>query len=289
MPRGIAVNVGLNRVDPTQYNPPLEVLRGCENDARAMNAIAQAEGFEPTMLLRDEATHDRVTNAIADAAQTLQSDDIFLLTFSGHGSQVEDEMHDEDDDGRDETLVLFDRNMLDDELFAMWASFRAGVRILFISDSCHSGTVAQIDASAACESPAIDEGFFQTNQLLLDENGEPRRLRSVSTSAQLRHYARFRNTYNAVRAGLPDRSQVVVRASLIQLAACQDAQKAADGIRNGLFTGKLLDVWSNGSFAGDYMEFFDSILSQMPEKQQPNFLRVGAMSQTFESERPFSI
>jgi uncharacterized caspase-like protein len=109
MPRGIAVNVGLNRVNSTQYNPPLQVLRGCENDARAMNAIAQAEGFGWTMLLGDEATHEGVTNAIADATESLQPDDIFLLTFSGHGSQVEDETHDEDEDGRDEMLVLFDR------------------------------------------------------------------------------------------------------------------------------------------------------------------------------------
>lgn len=281
MPRGIAVNVGLNRVDPTQYNPPLQVLRGCENDARAMNAIAQAQGFETSMLLADEAIHDNVTNNIATAAQILQTGDIFLLTYSGHGSQVPDEIHGDDEDGMDETLVLFDRNMIDDELFALWARFRAGVRILFVSDSCHSGTVAQI--------AAVDEGFFHTEPALLDDDGKPRLLKSVSSSAQQRHYAQFRGIYNTIRTALPDRSQVVVRASVIQLGACQDDQKAADGIRNSLFTGKLLRVWDNGAFGGDYIQFFNEILSGMPAQQQPNFFRVGPQSTAFESQLPFSI
>lgn len=289
MPRGIAVNIGLNRVDPTQYNPPFKVLKGCENDARSMQAIAEAQGFEATMLLSHQATHEGVTNAIANAAQSLQPGDIFLLTYSGHGSQIEDEMHEEDEDGKDETLVLFDRNMLDDELFSLWGSFRPGVRILFVCDSCHSGTVAKLHDSAAIVSPVPDEGFFGTEPALLDEDGKPRLLRSVPMSAQLRHFARFRETYNAIRANLLDRSQVVVRASVIQLGACQDDQEASDGIKNGLFTSKLLDVWSNGAFAGDYRDFFDAILSGMPHQQQPKFFRVGEASASFEGERPFSV
>lgn len=289
MPRGIAVNIGLNRVDPTQYNPPLKVLKGCENDARSMNAIAQSQGFETTMLLGDQATHEGVSDAIANAAQLLQPGDIFLLTFSGHGSQIDDETHDEDEDGKDETLVLFDRNMLDDELFALWGRFRPDVRILFVCDSCHSGTVAQLNELPATESSVRDEGFFNTKPAPLDEDGKPRLLRSVSMSAQLRHFARFRETYNAIRANLLDRSQVVVRASVIQLGACQDDQEAADGIQNGFFTKKLLDVWSNGAFAGNHTEFFDAVFNGMPQDQLPSFLRVGAASATFEGERPFSV
>jgi hypothetical protein len=254
-----------------------------------MNAIAEAQGFETTMLLGADATHEGVTNAIASATQSLQSEDIFLLTYSGHGSQIDDETHDEDEDGKDETLVLFDRNMLDDELFELWGRFRPAVRILFISDSCHSGTVAQLDESAANESPVRDEGFFNTKPALLDEDGKPRLLRSVPMSAQLRHFARFRETYNAIRAGLLDRSQVVVRASVIQLGACQDDQEAADGIVNGLFTAKLLKVWSNGAFAGNYTDFFDAVLSGMPQDQQPNFFRAGVASAAFEGESPFSV
>ncbi|MFL6255147.1 MAG: hypothetical protein ACJ74T_08985 [Pyrinomonadaceae bacterium] len=100
---------------------------------------------------------------------------------------------------------------------------------------------------------------------------------------------RVRDTYNAIRTGLPDRANAVVRASLIQFGACRDSQESADGIRNGLFTSNLLQVWGNGAFAGNYGEFFDAIVSRMPPQQQPNFFRVGVPSAVFESQSPFSL
>jgi hypothetical protein len=39
--------------------------------------------------------------------------------------------------------VLYDRQLIDNELYALWARFRPGVRICVISDSCHSGTVTR--------------------------------------------------------------------------------------------------------------------------------------------------
>lgn len=41
----------------------------------------------------------------------------------------------------DETLCFYDRMLLDDELYALLAQFRDGVRVHAVFDSCHSGTV----------------------------------------------------------------------------------------------------------------------------------------------------
>ena len=41
----------------------------------------------------------------------------------------------------DETWVCYYRQFIDDELYELWGKFKAGVRILVLSDSCHSGTV----------------------------------------------------------------------------------------------------------------------------------------------------
>ena len=49
----------------------------------------------------------------------------------------------EESDRRDETWVLYDRQLLDDELFALWSKFKPGVRIFVLSDSCHSGSVTR--------------------------------------------------------------------------------------------------------------------------------------------------
>ena len=49
----------------------------------------------------------------------------------GHGGQVKDTNSDEKDSDRmDETWVLFNRQLVDDELHNLWAKFKPGVRIL---------------------------------------------------------------------------------------------------------------------------------------------------------------
>ena len=50
---------------------------------------------------------------------------------------------DEGDDRKDETWVLFDRMLVDDELYTLWGKFAQAVRIAVISDSCHSGSVSR--------------------------------------------------------------------------------------------------------------------------------------------------
>lgn len=50
----------------------------------------------------------------------------------------------EKDNGRmDETWVLYDRQLVDDELYKIWSKFKPLVRILVFSDSCHNGTVTR--------------------------------------------------------------------------------------------------------------------------------------------------
>ena len=46
-------------------------------------------------------------------------------------------------DQYDETWLLNDRDLIDDELYALWAVFAPKVRIIVLSDSCHSGTITR--------------------------------------------------------------------------------------------------------------------------------------------------
>jgi metacaspase-1 len=141
--KGLSLHIGLNRVDDNAYGMAVPPLRGCENDARDMLALARAQQFEASqLLLTPDATVANVTRAISDAASTLKAGDFFLLTYSGHGSQMRDATG-EEPDGLDETWVCYDRQLLDDELYALWGQFQPGVRIVVLSDSCHSGTVTR--------------------------------------------------------------------------------------------------------------------------------------------------
>src|SRR5262245_38995569 len=142
--KGRSLHIGLNHVDNSAY-PGFNIpdLNACIADANSMQSLAAGQGFITQGLTDDQATADEVIRCINSFAQELEAGDIFLLTYSGHGSQVTDEDGDETD-GWDETWVLWDRMLIDDELYQLFSQFAAGVRIFMLSDSCHSGTVARM-------------------------------------------------------------------------------------------------------------------------------------------------
>ena len=119
------------------------------------------------------------------AAASLTTAIFSCSTYSGHGGQVDDVNGDEDD-ALDETWVLWDRQLIDDELFSLWSQFAPGVRITMLSDSCHSGTVLRMIATFRdVERDAPNEGradrcaALRSNSLStaldLDGNGSLRR------------------------------------------------------------------------------------------------------------------
>src|SRR5688500_15997573 len=98
-----------------------------------MQEIAEGKGFDSTIMLSKEATAEAVTGAIQEASGTLAKGDLLFLTYSGHGGQVPDTNSDENGDATDETWVLYDRQLVDDELFAIWGPVESGVRHYVVS------------------------------------------------------------------------------------------------------------------------------------------------------------
>jgi metacaspase-1 len=268
--RGVSIHIGLNRVDPKHYEGWDGALAACVTDAKDMFALAKKQGFESTRPLLDEdATAKSVTTALRAAAKTLVSGDLLLLTYAGHGGQVTDTNGDEAGDTLDETWVLFDRQLVDDELYALWGAFKPGVRIVVLSDSCHSGTV-----SRAAPPPFI-------------EGGARRRAmpRSVSVEVERAHRALYRK----VQDEHPGSEIAKVRASVLLISGCMDNQFSMDGARNGAFTERLKKVWNGGRFKGSYRKFRDAIRASLPDTQSPNYSIVGAPNRTFEAQKPFTI
>ena len=154
-PRGISLHIGVNFVDKSHYGGEWDgKLDWAEKDSDDILNIAGRQGFETRSLKSQEATRETVLSTIGDIAKGLKAGDFFLLSYSGHGGTIPDVDGDEDD-LVDETWCLFNGQLLDDELSVLWSAFQPGVRILVLSDSCHSGTLLK----------SIDENSIQLQQV----------------------------------------------------------------------------------------------------------------------------
>lgn len=141
MALGYSLHLGLNRVDPLCYDGKQGLLNVCVNDMNAMYDIAMAQGFTESICLQNhEVTIGAFRQSMEAFAEKTQPGDLFLLTYSGHGSRTEDQNGDEQD-GWDENMCLYNGRFVDDYLNELFCTFREGVRILMIADCCHGGTI----------------------------------------------------------------------------------------------------------------------------------------------------
>ena len=137
-----ALCMGINNYPGTHMD-----LSGCVNDANDWAAELAGRGFAVSKLIEQQATKAAMVNGIESLIGGAVSGDVLVITYSGHGTYVPDTNGDEID-GLDEALCPYDIQtgggpLIDDEINTLFAARKAGVRLLLISDSCHSGTVTR--------------------------------------------------------------------------------------------------------------------------------------------------
>src|SRR5262249_48651005 len=89
---------------------------------------------------------------------------VVVFHFSGHGSQVLDEVDGDEIDGLDETLVAYDSDLrgkadiIDDELNVLFQELtRKCKNVTFVMDCCHSGS----NVRAVAEARRVDRPWLQ--------------------------------------------------------------------------------------------------------------------------------
>lgn len=284
--KGYSLHVGLNHVSPEHYEGWNGALNACVYDAHDMASLAGSLGYETKLLIDTEATRAAVIDEIKATAARMKAGDIFLFSYSGHGGQVPDYSGDEaretPDDVLDETLCLFDGQLIDDELYVLWADFPLGSRVLVLSDCCHSGT--NIRARMADAMLAANPSPGKRPRLMPQD---------VAAKVARRHRTFYRDLSAQAAAhwggSLTREMALPVSASIRLISGCQDNQVSLDGLENGLFTANLLRVWGDGAFQGNYSAFHRQIVSQMPPTQTPNHFLVGQPSPSYDAQRPFDI
>ncbi|MDA3809940.1 MAG: caspase family protein [Spirochaetaceae bacterium] len=269
MSSGLSLHIGLNFVDPKHYGGWDGKLNACEQDAADMQLLASSQGFETIKLSGENATRENVASTIKKAAKELNGNDIFHISYSGHGGQVPDFNNDEAD-GQDETWCLFDGQLIDDELKAFWTLFKKGVRIFITSDSCHSGTIIKSASRRSISYTDIEPRYMDDQH-------------------SLNVYLKNKPFYDDLLSKVEAVKSSDIVASVLLISGCQDNQYSYDGAFNGAFTGALKRVWNGGKFNGNYREFHKQILNLLPAYQSPNILTSGMPNINFENQKPYFI
>ncbi len=291
--KAMSLHIGLNSVSPAHYGGWSGDLNACEFDANDMATISASRGMKSTVLLTKNGTRSKTLAAIRAAAKRLVAGDLFFLTYSGHGGQVPD-ISGEEADKNDETWCLYDGQLIDDELYLELSRFATGVRVLVLSDSCHSGTVTRAAPPQANAMTSVG------------------RSKMMPLAVGMRTYREHQAFYDKLQkdvANVSDKSsepdpdavlaQLAVsprltaiakkfKAAVILISGCQDNQTSMDGDHNGAFTEQLLRVWNDGGYKGNYAKFHAEIKAGLPASQTPNLFVLGRAAR-FLKQQPFTV
>jgi metacaspase-1 len=249
----LALCIGINDYPGTDSD-----LSGCVNDANDWGAALKARGFAVTKMLDSAATGQAMRAAIAQVIGKAASGDLVVLQYSGHGSYVPDDDGDEPD-GTDECLCPYDIQskgpLTDDELAELFAARAYGVKVVFLSDSCHSGTVARF---APITTPPAVKG----------KSPPVRKVRFLPP-------ATFLSARDAGKLGVRSRRPASPpgRHQALLMSGCQDTEYSYDawfeGRPNGAFTFVALKALAKLSSSAKYTDWHKAVRKVLPSQQYP--------------------
>lgn len=227
-------------------------LAGCVNDANDWAATLTAKGFTVTKLIDSQASKAAMMESLGGLIGNARAGDTLIITYSGHGTWQPDTSGDEPD-GRDEALCPWDITtkgaLLDDDIHTLFGRRAAGVRILLISDSCHSGSVTRGDESDI--DPGMPRARFLPPSVWMPAGQLPR----------------AENRPSVLISGLSR-----VGGDLL-LAGCKDTEFSWDtrfsGRPNGAFTYYALKTLKSLPSGATYDAWFKAIRDYLPSTQLP--------------------
>jgi hypothetical protein len=249
-----ALCIGINDYPGTDSD-----LAGCVNDAGDWTTVLKDRGFSVKKMLNRQATAKQMRKAIESLVMDAKKGDSVVIQYSGHGSFVPDVDGDEPD-GTDECLCPYDVRksgpITDDELNEIFSQLERGVRLLMISDSCHSGTVTRF---APITTPPTAMG----------KNAPQRTVRFLPPTVYLpkREVSKLGLRRPIRRASPPGRYGALL------MSGCQDVEYSYDayfrGRPNGAFTFVAIQALEKLRPGATYSDWFKEIHRTLPSRQYP--------------------
>jgi len=118
-------------------------LSGCNSDSQHWSDLFKnTYGFEVERICDSLDTRSTVINTMTNLIANSKPGDVLVFSYSGHGTSIQD-THNDEMDGRDEAICLWDGLLLDDNIRDILNKLPVGVKCTFIADSCFSGTVTR--------------------------------------------------------------------------------------------------------------------------------------------------
>ncbi|MEO0692186.1 MAG: caspase family protein [Pseudomonadota bacterium] len=126
-------------------------LDGAVNDALDIADALTGIGAEVTVLLNHDASRDAILSNWRSLADKVGPGDRLVVSYAGHGSNEPEHYPGNEDDGRDETLILSGfspygadagERIRDDEIAELIA-LTPDTQIIIVADACHSGTLSR--------------------------------------------------------------------------------------------------------------------------------------------------
>lgn len=107
-------------------------------DVKTFAAICQTKRIKTTKLINSAAT---VAAVRSNLIEICNNNDLAIFYYSGHGGQTAafDPYNQHEGDGKDEFLCLYDKALLDDDIWQIISNARG--RVVCIFDACHSETM----------------------------------------------------------------------------------------------------------------------------------------------------
>lgn len=252
-----SLHIGLNTIDSSKCKGKYDKLNNAEYDANYYYEFAKSKGFKPSKLVGAKATSSAFFSEIAKIKKQMRNEDLFFLSFSGHGTRVKDLNSDEvEGDQYDEALVFYDRIVIDDELQNTWRTF-LNKRIFFLSDSCYNGKVSRF--------------FNFLNKNFVSDLSE-RVFRGIDIENSEIDFNNSIEFYSGVK--LFQSGNDNVNYSLIHIASCQNNQLADDGNKankTSFFTDVFKNKIDKEAFSGSYKKLYEKLSANMPPWQSPNW------------------
>ncbi len=267
-PKKYALLVGIDLY--TDVKQLVGCLKDVDNVKEVLNKKAGFPLENLEALKNQQATRDGILNSLKAKQSSARSGDLFVFYFSGHGTLFPDRFSEDKDEmnnisppgltaGKyDSALCPVDTNsashgnkpwenlILDDELFSLFSGFtKAGCMVVFIADSCHSGTIAKgVGVEAKYVSP---EKAIKTQMT----NIVPATLGRVTSEQD---------------------KQVNARGMYLTLSSSKDTQTSGATQNGSLFTKhvvKAINEKANQSYRELYAAIKNGVMQESSQSQNP--------------------